>query len=89
MVDALSVENGVRSGGWEPARQSRRKRIKINKAVELENLRKQHGNPVVTDPFAWNSQKSNKTWDRGENYDSETGSGLEMTIPDAPRPSRV
>ena len=33
------------------ARQSRRQRIKTSKAVELENSRKQHGNPVVTDPF--------------------------------------
>ena len=41
---------------------------------------------VVTDPFTLQSQKSNETWIQGENYDSETGSGLEVTIPNALRP---
>jgi hypothetical protein len=70
-------------------RQSRRQRIKTSKAMELENQRKQDGNPVRSGPFAWQNQRSNEAWDQGENYESATGSGLEVAIPDAPRPIRI
>lgn len=33
--------------------------------------------------------KANEAWNQGEDYESETGSGLEVAIPDAPRPIRI
>jgi hypothetical protein len=70
-------------------RQSRRPRIKMSKAIERENSGRQHWNSVVTNPFASQNQRSTEAWDWDENYETETGSLLEVAVPEAPRPNRV
>lgn len=72
-------------------RQSRRSRIKTSKAIELENSRKQHGNSVDTDPFASQSQRSNRAGNRDGSDESGTDNAIEVVaeVPSAPRPNRV
>jgi hypothetical protein len=72
-------------------RQSRRPRVKTSKAIELENSRRQHGNSIDTDPFASQSQRSNRAWDQDGNGESGADNAIEVAaeVPSTPRPNRV
>ena len=59
VVDDSGVENGDKSASVASTANQ-------NEQGELENSRKQHANPAVTDPFASQSQKSDGIWEQGE-----------------------